>query len=157
MKKIHALILAGTLIGLVPAHAIAAPGQVTLQSEVKLEKTVVENGKPRQVLIEPKTVLPGERLLFTTRYANNGATPATNFVVTNAVPGPVKVAPESAANLVVSVDGGKSWGKLASLKVADGKGAVRGAQASDITHLRWTIPVIAPASGGKVEYEGIVR
>lgn len=141
----------------IAAPLAAAPGQVALKGEVKAEKNVVENGVSKVVLVEPKTVLPGDRLLFTTGYTNTGAAAVTNFVVTNPVPSAVSVAPESASVLQVSVDGGKAWGRLAALTVADGKGGRRPALASDVTHVRWTIAVIAPGTSGKVEYHAIVR
>ena len=67
------------------------------------------------------------------------------------------LAPESAAGLDVSVDGGKTYGRLADLKVADGNGGQRAAEATDVTHVRWIIPTIAPRQQGKVEFYAIVR
>ncbi len=142
---------------LAPATLAPAGGQVALRGDVKAEKSVVVNGVIKLQLVAPKAVLPGDRLLFSTAFTNTGAKPVQNFVVTNPVPAAVSVAPDSAAALQVSVDGGKSWGRLASLTLANGKGGRRGALATDITHIRWTIPVIAPGASGKVEYHAIVR
>lgn len=155
MKKFIADILIVAGLALAPAVAHAAPGQVALKGDVKLEKTIVEAGKPRVVLAEPKVVVPGDRLLFTTRYANGGTAAVQNFVVTN--PLPSAVALEAQAGDQVSVDAGKTWGKLAALTVANGKGGRRAAQVSDVTHIRWTIPTIAAGGSGKVEYHAIVR
>lgn len=155
MKKIVAEIVILLGLGLAPLAAHAAPGQVALQGDVKLQKTVVEAGKSRVVLTEPKVVVPGDRLLFTTRYANASGAAVQNFVVTNPLPGAVAL--EAQAGDQVSVDAGKSWGKLAALTVADGKGGRRAAQAGDVTHIRWTIPSIAAGASGKVEYHAIVR
>lgn len=155
MKKIVAEIVILLGLGLAPVAAHAAPGQVVLNGDVKLEKTVVEAGKSRVVLTEPKVVVPGDRLLFSTRYSNGGTTTVQNFVVTN--PLPAAVALQAQAGDQVSVDAGKTWGKLAALTVADDKGGRRSAQASDITHIRWTIPTIAAGASGKVEYHAIVR
>ena len=83
--------------------------------------------------------------------------PATNFTVTNPVPAAVIVTAESAAALVVSVDGGKAWGRLSALSVANGKGGRRPAQAADVTHVRWTIASIPPGGSGRVEYHALVR
>lgn len=143
-----------------PAALVAATpaNPVTLKGEVKLEKTVVENGVERVKLVAPEVVVPGDKLVFSTAYANAGATPAINFVVTNALPAGVALAPDgAAASLEVSVDGGSSWGKLAALRVADGKGGMRAAQASEATHVRWTLPVIAPGANGTLKYHAIVR
>ena len=55
------------------------------------------------------------------------------------------------------VDGGKTWGKLAALTIKDAKGVARPAQATDVTHVRWTLATIAPGTEGAVAYHGIVK
>jgi uncharacterized repeat protein (TIGR01451 family) len=138
-----------------PAAPAAQP--IVLQGDVKLEKTVVQNGVEKLVLTEPKTVVPGDRLVFSTSYRNAGTAPVEHFVVTNPIPSAVVLAAESANSLEVSVDGGKSWGLLATRTVTDDKGMARPAQAADITHVRWTLPVLAPGANGKLTYHAIVR
>lgn len=156
MKTLHHMLTGLALIA-APAAAIAAPGQIALVGDVKLEKTVTENGRTRTELQEPKVVVPGDRLLFTTRYTNGGSQPARNFVVTNPLPSAVTLAYEAAEGYLVSVDRGKSWGQLANLKVSDGKGGLRAATPADVTHLRWVIPSIAAGASGAVRYHAIVR
>ena len=141
----------------VPATAFAAPGAVVLKGDVKVETTVVEKGVEKTVLATPKVVVPGNRLLFSTSYRNESATPVQNFVVTNPVPEGIAVAAPDAASLTVSVDGGKTWGKLAALTVKDAKGLARPAQSADVTHVRWTLATIAPGTGGAVAYHAIVK
>lgn len=101
-----------------PVTAYAAPGAVVLKGDVKVETTVVEKGVERIVLAAPKVVVPGNRLLFSTSYRNESAAPVQNFVVTNPVPEGIAVAAPDAASLTVSVDGGKTWGKLGALRTA---------------------------------------
>lgn len=156
MKNVAEIIIAACLV-LVPVSAQAAPGQIALSGEVKLEKAVVANGRSQVVLVEPKVVVPGDHLLFTTGYTNQGAAAVQNFVVTNPLPAAVMLDGDAGAGAEVSVDGGKSWGKLAALTVADGKGGRRPAGSADVTHIRWTIPAIAPGASGKVQYHAIVR
>jgi uncharacterized repeat protein (TIGR01451 family) len=139
------------------AAAQSTPSPVTLKGDVMLEKTVTENGVSKVQLVEPKVVIPGDHLLFTTRYHNDGAQAVTNFVVTNPLPSAVALASDSASGTEVSVDGGKTWGQLGSLKVAGTEGTPRAATAADVTHVRWTIPSIAPGASGEVQYHGIVR
>jgi uncharacterized repeat protein (TIGR01451 family) len=140
-----------------PVLAAAQPEQVVFSSRIQLEKTVTENGAGKLVLSEPKVVVPGDRLLFSTSYRNDGKQPVTNFVVTNPVHAAVSVVSDDLGTAQVSVDGGKTWGLLASLKVADGKGGQRAALSGDVTHVRWTIASIAPGGSGTVEYHAIVR
>jgi uncharacterized repeat protein (TIGR01451 family) len=128
------------------AAAQSTPSPVTLKGDVMLEKTVTENGVSKVQLVEPKVVIPGDHLLFTTRYHNDGAEAVTNFVVTNPLPSAVALASDGAQGTEVSVDGGKTWGQLGSLTVAGTEGAPRAATAADVTHVRWTIPSIAPGA-----------
>lgn len=135
----------------------STPSPVTLKGDVMLEKTVTENGVSKVQLVEPKVVIPGDRLLFTTRYHNDGTQAVTNFVVTNPLPSAVALESGGAQGTEVSVDGGKTWGQLGRLKVASTEGTPRAATATDVTHVRWTIPSIAPGASGEVQYHGIVR
>lgn len=156
MTQLLKLSLAAALAA-VPCAAQAAPSQIVLAGDVKLEKTVTEGGKSRIELHDPKVVLPGDRLVFSTVYTNGSASPAQNFVVTNPLPGAVSLIYEAAQGYAVSVDGGKTWGALAALKVSDGNGGQRPATAADATHLRWVIPAIPAGASGKVQYHAIVR
>ena len=140
-----------------PAMAVANPQPVELTGDVKVEKVVVENGKETRSWVKPQVVVPGDRLAFSTQYRNTSTAKVDNFVVTNPIPAGVMLAPESAAALDVSADGGKTWGKLSALQVADGKGGLRPAQSFDVTHVRWTLPVLNPAASGTVTYNAIVR
>ena len=144
------------MLAFAPA-AFAAPSPVTLESKVKLDTVVTEAGQSKHVLVDPVKVVPGNHLVFVTSYHNTGAKPVLNFVVTNPLPGAVVLADDGFGSFVSSVDGGKSWGKLATLRVADGKGGLRGAQATDVTHVRWVVPVIAPGASGSLEYHALVR
>ena len=158
MIKLSTSFLASVAIfSALPVTAIAAPGAVVLKGDVKVETTVVEKGVEKTVLVTPKVVVPGNRLLFSTSYRNESAAPVQNFVVTNPVPEGIAVASTDAASLTVSVDGGKSWGKLAALSVKDAKGVARPAQTADVTHVRWTLATIAPGAGGAVAYHAIVK
>lgn len=146
-------ILAFTLA--VPAAHAAEP--VELHGDVKLEKTVTENGVSRQVLAEPAVVVPGDRLLFSTRYRNTGAAAVKNFVVTNPLPAGIVLSDLGADPVQVSVDGGKGWGALAALKVPDSKGGQRAAVPGDVTHVRWTLPIVQPSAGGTLSFRAVVR
>lgn len=137
------------------APAFAQPGAVTLEGDVKVVRVVTENGKPVEKLEEPNQVLPGDKLVFATRYTNAGKEPATDFVVTNPLPAPVRLS--NAEGLEVSVDGGKTFGALPTLKVAAEGGVTRAAELGDVTHVRWRIASIAPGARGEVKYFGEVR
>lgn len=131
---------------------------VALSGDVKAVVTSVdEGGNQTTELVEPSTIVPGDRLIFGTDYANTGSEPVKNFVVTNPLPAPVRLAPDADPELIVSVDGGNNWGTLASLSVALDDGAQRSARHGDVTHVRWTLAEIAPGESGRLEYPAIIR
>jgi len=138
--------------------AAFAQSPVSLSGDVKAVETSVDDaGNETTRLVEPSTIVPGDRLVFGTDYSNDGAEPVENFVVTNPLPGAVRLAPDADPELTVSVDGGQNWGKLASLTVTGEDGATRTAAHADVTHVRWTLAVIAPGESGRLEYPAIIR
>ena len=158
MKKFALVAVSGLLMTFAAPVAQAQAAQpIELKGDVKLDKLVVENGREQHVMVEPKVVVPGDKLLFATAYRNTGSAAVNNFVVTNPIPAGVMLAPDGAAAADVSVDGGKTWGKLASLTVAGANGVKRAAQACDVTHVRWKLAVVAAGASGTVSYRAIVR
>ena len=152
----HRLLSAFGAIALGAGLAAPAFAQaVELKGDVKVVRQVVENGQARETLEEPNQVLPGDKLVFTTRYTNAGTQPATDFVVTNPLPGPVKLA--KVDSFEVSVDGGKTFGARAALKAAAADGKPRAAELGDVTHVRWRVASIAPGASGEVKYFAEVR
>lgn len=144
------LIFAGSLAA--PAFAQSA---VALKGDVKVVRQVAENGKAVEKLEDPSQVLPGDRLVFTTRYTNGSDKPVDDFVVTNPLPMPVKLA--KVDSFEVSVDGGKTFGALPALKAAGADGKPRAAELGDVTHVRWRVASIAPGASGEVKYFAEVR
>jgi uncharacterized repeat protein (TIGR01451 family) len=140
-----------------PAAALAADN-VTLASHAFVEKVKPgPNGKPVTVLEEPRLVTPGDRLVFELSYRNQGAKPATGFVITDPIPSAVTFAGSESPGAVYSVDGGRTWGPLAGLRVATANGGSRPATATDVTHVRWNFPAIPAGAGGKVSFRGVVK
>ena len=153
MRNLIALFLIFT-----PTFSYAAEA-VALDSSVFVERIVPDaKGKSRTVLEEPKIVTPGDRLVFILQYRNTGTQFAKDFVVTNPMPAPVAYQGTSDAVAQVSVDGGKTFASLASLKVRDPDGTVRAARPEDVTHVRWALrEPIAAGAQGKLSFRGIVR
>jgi uncharacterized repeat protein (TIGR01451 family) len=153
-KSLHFCLLACAPIALIAA---APAGPIQLTSNVMVEKTAMVDGRQQTVLKAPDTVVPGDRLLFQTNYRNTGAKAADHFVVTNPVPASVAYAGESSAGAEMSVDGGKHYGELATLRVTTPDGQSRPARPEDVTNLRWTLASIAPGTQGTLKYRGMVR
>lgn len=150
-----------------PANAQAADaGRVVLTSDAYIERIEVgADGKEKSSLKKPSEVIvtPGDRVVFTLKYKNHGALPATGFRATNPMPGPVQFVSAFEEWSEVSVDGGKNWGKLTNLtvqaKAADGLTDItRAAAVEDVTHVRWVFPSAIPPGGeGTLSYRGMVK
>lgn len=138
-----------------PAAAAAQERPIKLQSDVKLVRPGAQGAAPE--LVEAEGVVPGDTLLFTTSYRNEGASAVSDFVIVNPLPTDLVLTDEAAAQTEVSVDGGKSWGRLAELKVVNEGGEERPATINDITHMRWVFARVAPSETGEVRFSARVR
>lgn len=139
----------------VPAVAAAQERPIKLQSDVKLVRQAPQGDTPQ--LVEPEGVVPGDMLVFTTSYRNDGATAVNDFVIVNPVPSDLVLTDEAAAATEVSVDGGAHWGRLAELKIVDEGSQERPATISDVTHMRWVFASVAPRANGEVKFSARVR
>jgi len=151
---IKALLAAATIWSGV-VHAQDKP--VTLDAGVLLERPAAEGSDAGVRLVAPEGVVPGDVLVFTTRYRNGSGEGVSDFVIVNPVPPSVQLTAESAGETEVSVDGGSRWGALAALTVAEADGVLRPATASDVTHLRWTIARLGPGEAGMASFRAMVR
>ena len=119
-------------------------------------------------------ITPGDRLVFINAYRNTGRQPVNGFVVNNPVHPAVALTEVQEDWATVSVDGGKTFGKLTDLTVTeveeideteDGETspavpatATRAAVPADVTHIRWTFAApIAPGEAGELRFRGIVK
>lgn len=157
MKMIRQLICA--LVLAAPAAASAASEMVSLANAVYVEKVEQSDaGQAKRVLAPPRSIGRGDTLIFVVSYRNRGADPASDVVVTNAVPAMVAYAGADQPNTMVSVDGGRSWGTLASLTVKTADGGFRPATTADVTHVRWSFPhALGAGEAGQLSFRGIVK
>ncbi|MEZ5708800.1 MAG: hypothetical protein R3E02_05365 [Blastomonas sp.] len=141
-----------------PLEAVAADS-IALTSKVYVERS--GNGKSAGshiVLEEPDTVKPGDKLIYIVEYRNQGTDEVSDFIVTNPLPRTVRFDRTVRGDEIVSVDNGRSWGRLDGLRVTLPQGGTRAAQPSDVTHLRWRMPrKLAAGESGKVTFRAIVR
>ena len=160
MKSITKLMLAAAAALALPAVPLAAQNNsaIALTGDVKAVKVITEaDGKERTDLVEPSTIVPGDRLVFGTDYANKGSEIVTNFTVTNPLPAAVRLAPDADPAIEVSVDGGKTFGVIAALTIANSDGTTRPAAHADVTHVCWVLASIVPGASGKLTYPAIIR
>jgi uncharacterized repeat protein (TIGR01451 family) len=153
--KSKAVLAASTLFISIPAFA--TPLQLT--SDVFVEHEIKSaNGGKKVTLEKPTLVTPGDNLVFVVRYKNTSGAPATNFSVTNPLPIAVAFNGTSDGLEIVSVDGGKNWGSLSTLKISDKGGKTRPALMTDVTHIKWNLnQTLTPGSEGKLIFRGIVK
>lgn len=142
----------------VPGIAVAA-NNVALSSDVFVERKIEKSdGRTAIVLEQPKTVLPGDNLVFVVKYKNVGNQPATDFSVTNPLPKAVAFNGTSDGSEIVSIDGGKSWGPLSTLTYTRENGEARPALLSDVTHIKWKFNrSLSVGSEGKLIFRGTVK
>ncbi len=147
-----AVVAATLLAAAAPAHAA---GPLEVASDVRVEQRVgAPDGTTRVVLVSPKHVVPGDRIVFTLRYRNTGVQPLGDVVLANPVPrgiayrAPVPGTPEPE----VSVDG-HSYGPLAGLRIGN-----RAALPDDVVAVRWRLArPLAPRATGTFAFQGGVK
>lgn len=143
-----------TIAKLVCALALAAPviaaatPMVALDSDVFVERYVPSKGR----MLQPASALKrGDRVVYIVSWTRMGG--AGGFTVTNPLPRQVYFQGSADGREEVSVDGGRTWGKLESLRVAG-----RLATPEDVTHVRWKVLAQEAARGtGQITYSAIVR
>ena len=151
-----------TIRGILGLAALAASAPswaaepVTLANRVYVEREVATDDGNAKVLEPAGALRRGDRLIYVVAWQAARA-PSERFFITN--PLPRTVAYQRSANGAedVSVDGGRTWGKLGALRVRDGRGW-RDATPEDVTHIRWRVPArLALAGRGQLTWSGIVR
>ena len=101
--------------------AAMASDDVRTKSSIFVERIDPQGSGARRVRLEPaRQVSSGERLIYVVEYRNTGKRPVQGFTVTNPLPRTVRLDETVDGSELVSIDGGRSWGPLASLRVPMG-------------------------------------
>ena len=128
-----------------PAHA--APN-ITTDSMVFVERTPTETARS---LEQADELARGDRVVTLVRWYRLGGD--GGFTITNPLPRAIAYKSSSRSDELVSVDGGRTWGRLGELKIGS-----RLASPEDVTHVRWRISARTAALGtGRIAYRGVVR
>jgi hypothetical protein len=134
--------------------AITLPSLVSAQPAVSTDSAVfVERTRGDNIRsLEPAERLSrGDRVVTLVSWYRMGGD--GGFTITNPLPRAIAYRASARDDQEVSVDGGRTWGKLGELKVAG-----RLATPEDVTHMRWRVPAVNAARGqGQIAYSGIVR
>lgn len=148
------------VLGLSYALPVAALTAVqTVEKEVTIQNA---DGTETITRTDASTVIPGERVIYTLRYTNDEAEPASNLVMTMPVPKEVVYIDGSAerpgAKIEFSIDGGTNFSSRDALTVQGVNGASRMASAADITHIRWTVAgPVSTQESGELVFKGTLK
>jgi hypothetical protein len=161
LRKSMLLLAAFSLSAPVLAQGVAQTGAggVSMSSTVQAVKVITDaKGVKKNTLVTPTTVLPGTPLVVSITYKNGGSKPVTGFVINNPVAPGMDFTAVAENWAVVSIDNGKTFGALGTLKVKMPDGKMRGAIPQDVTAVRWTLPQpLAPGASGKVTFYAVVK
>jgi len=135
-------------LGAPAAHAADAPALI--KSAIFIERGTY-GGQPGTRTIEPASTLgSGDKVVTILDWKappdSRGAT------VSLAVPTHLAFQRSSTGDEEISVDGGRAWGKLGTLRVRDAYG-VRLASPEDVTNVRWRVN----GPNGRITYSALVR
>lgn len=156
----NSIITAVLLAGLgASASSFALTAKQTVETETVIR---LADGSETVERATAEKVLPGQRIVYTLNFTNDEAKPATDLVLTMPVPAELKYLEGSASDTglppAYSADGGKSYASRNVLQVRGANGALRQAEASDITNIRWTVPgPISSGASGSLSFKGIVE
>ena len=96
---------------------------------------------------------PADELIVSVRFANSSDRVLDAIRITSPIPADLSYVSDSAsgpgADVLYSIDGGRSFGRPEELTMPAPDGSVRGAEPADYTHVRWVLraPLDAGASG----------
>lgn len=147
MNRTAKLIATAAYMAIFGTAAQAAPA-VSLDSAVFVERAAPKAGR----MLQPANDLSrGDRVVYVVNWYKLGGD--GGFVVTNPLPRSVAYQGSANGDEEVSVDGGRTWGKLGAMRVHD-----RLATPEDVTHVRWRVdPRTASRGQGRIAYSAIVR
>ena len=144
------LMLFGSLASLAAA-AVTAQSGVAIEKSVYIEREELRAGKPVRALEPAAEVRKGDTVVLMLEWHAPGR--ENSFTVSSRVPRDLAFQRSGGHAPQVSVDGGRSWGRLASMRIGS-----RRASPEDVTHLRWQVSDAQAAMGrGVISYSAIVR
>ena len=151
-------------ISLLALALSASPALAEVVAEQAVEQEIVKKAADGSVKLErvaATVVAPGDEVIYSIRFNNNGAEPAGDIVMVMPVPEEITYVEGSAAGrpskITFSADGGNTYLTRGRLTVKE-EGVERAATGAEITHIKWTIDEpLAPEARAEVFYRGVVK
>lgn len=139
----------------------APPIEVQTVAE-KEEVFINGDGEEETRLVPAATVIPGDQVIYTVTFTNNGDDAAENVVITDPIPEQTQYVEGSAfgpgMDITFSIDGGQSFATTDSLTVSEPNGSVRPARAEEYTHVRWAMRSrLEPGSSGFARFRVVLN
>lgn len=136
----------------------SAQPAISLDRQMFVERVQTDiNGRARRVLASPDRLDSGDQLIFVLNWRNRGPRPVKGLALTNPVPRGATLT-HADPMMQLSVDGGVRWGRLDDMWLPTPLGGTRRAVASDVTHVRLTVPQeISPGESGRFSYRATMR
>ena len=124
--------------------------------------TVAKDGTKHTDIVPADHVLPGTEVIWNINYEIIGTATRDDAVITDPVPQNMEYVAGSAAgdkaDIMFSVDGGKTWGTPEKLQVKNADGTLRDALPKDYTNIRWILKgKLAPGAKGTVTFHAILQ
>ncbi len=161
-QKIRSAMFGAVLLLVLGGNAWAQDqGHLNVRTVVQKEQVVVKDGETETTLVAADTVVPGERVVFTTTFRNISDDAAENVVITNPISSELIYVDGSAfgpgTDIEFSVDGGRTFAPAAELTVTE-DGVTRSADANDFTHIRWVMrEELAAGAQGVARFSAVLE
>jgi uncharacterized repeat protein (TIGR01451 family) len=128
----------------------------------KIVKVKLENGDEEPEIVPVDVGFTGDEIVYTVAFKNTSGRPVDNVRITNPIPPRMRYVEGSAygpgADVLYSVDGGRTFGKPNELVVATEEGSSHVAAAVDYTHIRWVLKApLEPGAKGFARFRAVVR
>lgn len=163
-KKSISIICLLTFLLLPAAARAQLKGAIELTSKAEVEVTTTNakgEKEVKRVEASKANVMPGDTVIFTVTYVNNGSKQATDVAVKNPVPEHMVYVDKSVegkgTKIDFSVDNGKTFGAPDKLKVKNPEGNDRSATTADYTTIRWIVETLPPGGKGSVSFRAKVK
>jgi hypothetical protein len=146
------------LFGAAMATPAIAQQPIRLDTQMFVEQVTTDiNGRPRRILTSIDRAEPGDQVIVVLQWRNEGRQSVRGQSIVRPVPRDARIDLSDPA-MQLSIDGGQHWGRMDQLWLPTPLGGIRRAVATDITHIRWTLPPeTAPGQTGRLSYRATIR